>query len=851
MKRKQLFQLNVLMGFISVIYVVIPETGSANELVNSGDSITFDPIFLSPWTDKKVNISRFEKGPIIVAGTYSTSIFINGKELGNEKVTFHEDDNGNVSLCLQRVVLQKINLNTRELSPLAAKLIMKKDNACIFLNSILPAASFDYDSEAGQLNLIIPQVYLQSANQDYVSPEYWDEGINAMMLGYQSNFNSFSSDSRSVDSAYVGLNSGLNIKAWKLRHNGNYNWLQGLGGGYQRINTYVERDIPDISGRLIIGENNTSGNIFDSVAYRGVELKDVERMQPQTKRGYAPEVRGIARTNATVTIRQNGHIIHETTVVPGAFNIDDMYPNNYGGDLEVTVTEADGTVQRFTVPYTAVSQLLRPGSQRYDIVIGEFNDTRALNRRAIYQATYQRGLTNMFTGYGGVQSSRNDYYNLQLGTAMNTFAGALAFDVSHARTQSNDFIKKDNSFTGQSYRVTYNKYLSDTKTNLSVATYRYSNSGYLDYQTAMLMIDGIERGRTPDTIYRPKSRITTTFNQSLPSGYGQFYISGYTQDYWNKRTGSELQYQMGHNNNFKSVTYGLNAARNRNGQGDMETTLMFNMSIPLNGLNYSNTPNMTVSLNRDGRGNYGQQVGVSGTAGQEHQYSYGATVSHFKESPSSSSLNGQYLSPFANLNGALSKGQNYNSLSAGASGTLLAYSGGVVATPYTSDTFAIVEAKGASGAVVGNYTGVKVDRFGHAAVPNLNPYETNEITLDPKGISQKIELENTSQKVTPYAGSVVHMKFKTLKGQSLLLKLNKSSIPIPFGAEVINTQGKSVGIVGQGGEVYARVEARSDTLRIQWGDSGNENCTVHYALTDKQINSENIIRLPSTCITRS
>lgn len=851
MKRRQLFQPNVLMVLIIAFYTVTPTTGLASEMINAGDSITFDPIFLSPWTDKKVNISRFEKGPIIASGTYSTFVSINGIGLGNEKVTFYEEDNGNISLCLLPDLLKKINLNMREVPQITAKQIMKNDNRCVSLNSILPTASFDYDSETEQLNLIIPQVYLQSTNQGYVSPENWNEGISAMMLGYQSNFNSVSSKGRNADSAYVGLNSGLNVKSWKLRHNGNYNWTQGFGGGYQRINTYAERDIPDITGRLTIGENNTSGNVFDSVPYRGVELKDVERMQPQTKRGYAPEVRGIARTNATVTIRQNGNIIHETTVAPGAFNIVDMYPNNYGGDLEVTITESDGTVQHFTVPYAAVSQLLRPGAQHYNILVGEFNDSRALKHHAIYQATYQRGLTNMFTGYGGVQSSRNDYYNLQLGTAMNTLAGALAFDVSHARTKYNNIIKKDNSISGQSYRVSYNKYLPDTKSNLSIATYRYSNSGYVDFQTAMLMIDGTESGRIPDTIYRPKSRVTTTFSQSLPSGYGQFFISGYTQDYWNKRTGSELQYQMGHNNNFKSVSYGLNAARNRNGQGEMETTLMFNMSIPLSGLNYSNTPNMTVSLNRDGEGNYGQQVGISGTAGQEHQYNYGATVSHYKDSQSSSSLNGQYISPLANLNGALSKGQNYNSLSAGANGTLLAYSGGVVATPYISDTFAIIEAKGATGAVVGNYTGVKVDRFGHAAVPNLNPYEKNEITLNPKGISQKIELENTSQEVTPYAGSVVHLKFKTIKGHSLLLKLNKSNISIPFGAEVINTQGKSVGIVGQGGEVYVRVEARSDRLRIQWGNAGNERCSLNYTLTDQQVKSENIIHLPSTCISQS
>lgn len=70
-------------------------------------------------------------------------------------------------------------------------------------------------------------------------------------------------------------------------------------------------------------------------------------MLPQSRRGYAPDIRGIARTNAVVTVRQNDRIIYETTVPPGAFVIEDLYPTGYGGNLDVKVTEADGSVQSF------------------------------------------------------------------------------------------------------------------------------------------------------------------------------------------------------------------------------------------------------------------------------------------------------------------------------------------------------------------------------------------------------------------------------------------------------------------------------------------------------------------------
>lgn len=55
----------------------------------------------------------------------------------------------------------------------------------------------------------------------------------------------------------------------------------------------------------------------------------------------------MARTNAKVIVRQNSAIIYETTVSPGEFVINDLYPTGFGGDLTVTVREADGNENFF------------------------------------------------------------------------------------------------------------------------------------------------------------------------------------------------------------------------------------------------------------------------------------------------------------------------------------------------------------------------------------------------------------------------------------------------------------------------------------------------------------------------
>lgn len=55
----------------------------------------------------------------------------------------------------------------------------------------------------------------------------------------------------------------------------------------------------------------------------------------------------------------SSNIIYQTTVPPGPFTLQDVYPSGYGSDLEVSVKEADGSVEVFSVPYASVAQLLR------------------------------------------------------------------------------------------------------------------------------------------------------------------------------------------------------------------------------------------------------------------------------------------------------------------------------------------------------------------------------------------------------------------------------------------------------------------------------------------------------------
>ncbi|WP_047657831.1 fimbria/pilus outer membrane usher protein, partial [Salmonella enterica] len=91
-----------------------------------------------------------------------------------------------------------------------------------------------------------------------------------------------------------------------------------------------------------LGQIWLSSAIFDAFRFTGITLASDERMLPPSLQGYAPQVSGIANSNADVTVSQNGRILYQTRVSPGPFVLPDL-SQNISGNLDVTLRESDGT----------------------------------------------------------------------------------------------------------------------------------------------------------------------------------------------------------------------------------------------------------------------------------------------------------------------------------------------------------------------------------------------------------------------------------------------------------------------------------------------------------------------------
>ncbi|MGR3908677.1 fimbria/pilus outer membrane usher protein [Burkholderia sp. SR8] len=820
-----------------------PGIGERTARQDTPSGVQFNPDFVLSEPGSTIDLSRYEQGNPVWPGQYRVDFYLNGTLLDRDDVTVREVRSGVAKVCVARGLLGKLNLDIGRI-PAEQLAALDDAGACVSLDELVPDASLSLDPAAARVDVQIPQALLRRTARGYVDPSMWDRGVTAGIFGYNANVYRNVSHGESANSAYVGVNAGLNIGGWYFRHDGALNWQQHEGRRYGAINTYVQRDIHAVAARVRIGDANTSGEIFDTFAFRGVQIATDDRMWPDSQRGYAPVVRGIANSNARVTVRQNSAIIYDASVPPGAFVIDDLYPTGYGGDLDVTVTEADGTERRFKVPYAAVPQSLRPGRSRFSFVAGTVRDQNLSRMPRIVQATYTRGINNLLTLYGGVLANEH-YQNVLLGGAFNMPIGALAIDVSGAFTS-----KYGQRMNGSSVRVTYSKTIEATNSNVSVAAYRFSSSGYLDLNNAMAFVDNVQRNLTDNAAlpaWRARNRMSITASQRFGERGGQLYVSGYTQNYWG-RGGTDTQFQVGYSNRYRVFDYNLSANRSRSFSGVADTQYMLTVSMPLGPK--ERAPRMSVNVARDGSSGVTSMASVTGLIGAGSEGSYSVSAARNAGPTYAGNVAAQYRTPYSAVHGAFGKGSGYGSTSFGLSGTLVAHPGGVTATPYASDTMAIVEAPRARGATVSGYGGVRLDARGYAVVPYLSPYRLNEIEIDPRGLPADVELQSTSQQVAPHHGAVVMVRYPTVTGRPVLIQTQASDgTELPLGAPVFDDNGNNVGMVSQGGQIYARLWGPAERLTVKWGHADAWQCSIKVALPslDERAAAAAIERIDAPC----
>ncbi len=783
-----------------------------------------------------VNLEDFNGEDTLKSGKYYVEINLNSKNIESMNVSFIEHDNDReVTPCFTPKDIMSFGVK-QDMLPYEWQAI-----DCIFIKDIIPNATLNYDNDDQKIYLTIPLAYIHNTPDGYVRPELWDEGVPAFTLAYTLNASNYKnrveseySDGKSSTQFYYGgLNTSAKFGPWRLFTNGSANGTSDESIKWNHQSAYLQRSFAASQSQFTLGDVNTTGVMFNTTPLRGASIYTDDRMLPHSMRGYAPVIRGVADSNALVTVRQNGNVIYEANVPPGEFIINDLNTAGYGGNLEVTIREANGSIRVQAIPYSSIPQLLREGYSKYTATVGEIRSSNLSEPPVLFEGSYQYGFNNYVTGYGGVQKTMsNDYFALLGGLAFNTPIGALSFDATRSSTSVliDEESQCHSTFCNMSFKAGFAKVIEPTKTNFSLMAYRYSSSNYFTLMDALTVSEAQKNGQTK-RVDNYRDVFEANINQSLSPGWGSIFLTAYYGRYWQKDINEKnaFNYQVGYSNSLGSVNYNLGFSRSNNRYGNADNTFRLSFSVPLGSTTvHRNRPRLTSTMSHSDRESR-IKTAVNGTLGENQNYNYGTWIDGTNHSDRNIGLNGGYSGNNSIVNLGFSHGRSNSMASLNLSGGIVAHAGGVNLTPTVSDTFGIIEAKGATGANVYPYTNARVAKNGYAILPYLSPFQYNDISLDVKDMPTNIEIEEDRIRAVPTAGSAVLVKFDTKNINNEVLKIaNELGEVIPFGAKAYNVIGNSLGIVGQGGTVILSSDKAQDIFII-WNDKqGRHECIVDY-----------------------
>lgn len=773
-----------------------------------------------------IDLSRFEQGRQL-PGTYRIDIWLNGEWVRTASVRFTAKEEGSLVPEMTPDMLRELGVR---IDALPGLLSLPSEAIITDLGAFIPDATARLDFDQQRLDISIPQAALEVQARGSVDPSRWDQGIPAALLNYSfSGSRNRQSSGQSQDLLYMNLQSGLNLGPWRLR-----NYSTGSKNNdkqhFSSISTTLSRDLQFLRGQLELGETSTPGDIFDSILFRGVQIYSDDTMLPDSLRGYAPVIRGIARSNARVTVQQNGFIVYQTYVAPGNFEIRDLYPTSSSGDLSVTVTEADGSEQHFIQPFSSVPMMLREGRLKYAFSGGEYRTSHSMTSTPGFGlATLAYGVSNFITVYTGVLGAEN-YRAGVLGSGVSLGdVGSVSTDVTFAESTLNDLTRSRHS--GQSYRVQYSKTVATTDTTITLASYRYSTEGFYTFQ---------ETNESARERYNRRSRHQLNLSQSVGS-FGNVYVSAYQQDYW-RQSGYERSISTGYNTSISGISYSLGYTYSSSpGMAKNNQQLAFSMQVPLD--KWLNNSWATYGMTSQKSGPVVHRAGLSGTTLADNNLSYSILQNYdSKEKVAGGSLSGTYRGAYGTINTGYNYSRDNRQVNFGIQGGILAHENGITLSQPLGDSMTLVKAAGAAGVSIQNNIGVSTDWRGYAVVPYASAYQNNRIAINTQTLGQDTEIEESVLNVVPTRGAVVRATFNAKTGQRVLLTLRYKGKPLPFGALVKQKGQDNVTIVGEGGEVYLSGLNEKTTLIAQW----NGNRCVSQVLINKK-NKGGIIHIEEDC----
>lgn len=739
----------------------------------------------------------YSMAPRFSPGYHNVTVNINGKQRTLMPVKFDEEGNP----CIDDEFLENAGLIKKT-----------RRGTCPKIHQYWSGSTIQSSPDIEEISVVVPP---EALDPNFGRQFAEVRGGRAAMLNYSMFGTHNQYDDENADRFQSTFELGFNAGDWIVRSTQFISDGSDQSFDVDSSYTYAQRTFTDYGVMVQGGQINIANSRFSIPSVYGVQMMPDTALLPQD--GTGVEVSGIARNpQARVDIRQGGQLIYSTLVPAGPFNLDDVPLANLNTDLNVTVTETDGSENRFTVAASTFRSNHVGRAPGFTMAVGRVEDDMDSRFENPWVVSANNGwsINKRMNFLAGMVMADNHYYgfsgNLDTVPLQNLYAslGFLASIDNQTQTDGNK------TTLDLGYSLPY-----------GIGISMGGSYGTPDYRE-MSELYGDE-----DDISQTKYDTNVGINWSNAM-LGRFSLSYYRNESWNSEYDSR-RFISSWSQTFKyfnvSVNWESDVSRNDESDNDQ---FYVNVSIPL-----GRTGVTTSSWYRESEGKSSYGTRAMGSLNEANQFTVGVTQDHDENTTSwDSSLNSNLH--YTNL--ALAAGGDNDSntnYSAALSGGIVAHGEGVTFSPYrVADTYAIAKLdKPVAGIEIGTARGpVWTDKWGQAVIPALSPFRESTIEVNTESLPGNLDVRNGRTAIKASHGAVAKWEFATLSQRRVLLTISRADgTPLPEGVSIVDGAGEYVTSAPEDGVIFLNDISASQQLYAKV-DGGR--CKLTYTLPEAEPN---------------
>lgn len=695
------------------------------------------------------DIANFFNEARFLPGIYPINIDVNAAD------SYHTDARfgANGELCIDKQLLNTLNLKTG--IPLSE---------CTQITQLWPEAIETLNPGTFSVHLTLPEQAFDTEKRQGTS-----SGGYAVLLNYDLFYNQIRGHYDQQNTLQASLEPAINLKNWVIRNRSYYSKDES-DSRLVIQETSATRDLTSLSSSIQIGEFGALGSINSGIPLTGAQMFSYAEAQDTTR--LAIPIQGMVRSQSTVEVKQYGNVVYRTLLPAEPFSLTNLGQAVGGVEAEMTITESDGQQQKIIVTPSIGSNSSE--ATTYQIGAGRYRPYLSVSKKEPPILILGEIALSPMQGnrmiFGSLLSK--SYQNFGLREEINSSSGHwLSGSLNYSKGQQNGFQA---DLQGQLSLI--------HNLSLGLATrYRSKNHQTIDDAVMTRSLDDdqnqLQQSHSISISWSTMTLGAISYSQSINQYYGN--------------TPRDHAQTLAFGRRFGSTTLSLNMQWSDNGN----KTIYAGVSFPLWG-GSSNSRlqqqrNLPPMIGTSWQGNLGSQLYSSLDIARDSNGIYDI----------SGSLSGD--TPYSHLTTGLSQNGNGNkSMMLSSSGTMGIANNILVTSPnQASDTLAVIRIPGQSGVHVSGAGGDGITDFaGDALLTSVQPYLTQEATINTQKLPLNLHLNSTSAEFKLARGSVKTQNFQANIIKQLLLTVkDKTGATLPVGASVHRIDGSLIGtLIGDG-----------------------------------------------------